>query len=138
MGLVGPYESVTMDGETKLVHRIRAEKALGKPLPRKAVVHHADGSTDANAPLVICQDQRYHFLLHVRERVLRAGGDPNTQRICWRCKELKTFKEFYKDPLKTASQCRKCTDKQRALNKWKARRRLGARMLKDRTRDIAD
>jgi hypothetical protein len=26
---------------------------------------------------VICQDRAYHMLLHMRERIVRAGGDPN-------------------------------------------------------------
>ena len=52
------------------LHRRRAELALGKPLPRGAEVHHADGTTGDNAPLVICQDRAYHMLLHklMRER----------------------------------------------------------------------
>lgn len=47
---------------------------LGRPLPASAEVHHVNGS--------------YHFLLHVRARVLRAGGDPDTQRICPSCHAL--------------------------------------------------
>lgn len=51
------------------LHRRRAELALGKPLPRGAEVHHADGSKGDNAPLlVICQDRAYHMLLHKRMR----------------------------------------------------------------------
>lgn len=67
------------------IHTIRAERALGKPLPLKAVVHHADGTRDDNAQLVICQDQACHLLLHRRMRIVRAGGDPNTQSICRSC-----------------------------------------------------
>lgn len=50
------------------LHRRRAELALGKPLPRGAEVHHADGSMRDDAPLVICQDRAYHMLLHKRMR----------------------------------------------------------------------
>lgn len=76
------------------LHRERAERALGRPLPPGAEVHHADGSKNPNAPLVICQDHRYHFLLHVRTRVVKAGGDPDRQRICSICKRLKYFEEM--------------------------------------------
>lgn len=77
-------------------HRIRAEQALGKPLPPNAEVHHADGSTSESAPLVICQDSAYHSLLHMRMRIVKAGGDPNTQRVCGCCKQLKSFDEMAK------------------------------------------
>lgn len=76
------------------IHRARAERALGRPLPANAVVHHADGSKADDAPLVICENQAYHFLLHIRTRVVQAGGDPNTERICGRCKALKPFESF--------------------------------------------
>lgn len=69
----------------KRLHVLRAEKALGRPLPPEAVVHHADGSKGDKAPLVICQDQAYHLLLHRRMRIVRAGGNPNTQSICRVC-----------------------------------------------------
>ncbi len=52
------------------LHRRRAEKALGKPLPRGAEVHHLDGTKDDNTPLVICQDRSYHMFLHKRMREL--------------------------------------------------------------------
>jgi hypothetical protein len=86
---IAPYNPV-------LVHRHRAEQALGKPLPEGAIVHHVDGSKSETAPLVICQDQGYHLLLHLRARVVAAGGNPNTQRFCRTCGELKLFHEMNK------------------------------------------
>lgn len=67
------------------LHVERAERALGRPLPKGTIVHHADGTKDDHAPLVICQDQAYHLLLHRRMRIVRAGGNPNTDSICRTC-----------------------------------------------------
>ncbi len=78
-----------------LLHRIRAEQALGKPLPPGAQVHHADGSKSDTAPLVICQDAKYHKLLHRRMAVLKAGGNPNTDKVCSHCRVAKNLDEFY-------------------------------------------
>lgn len=80
--------------ETMAIHRLRAERALGKPLPKGAVVHHADGSKAVDAPLVICQDHAYHMLLHHRLRVKQAGGDPNVDHLCSGCRQAKPFAAF--------------------------------------------
>lgn len=76
------------------VHRVRAERALGKPLPDGAEVHHLDGTKNADAPLVICQDVAYHRLLHMRERLLRRGGNPNTEKWCSDCRAPRPKSEF--------------------------------------------
>ena len=49
-------------------HVLVAERALGKYLPTGAVVHHVNVDRRNNAPtnLVICENQTYHKLLHVR------------------------------------------------------------------------
>jgi hypothetical protein len=90
------YESKLFKGKSYNVHRMRAEIALGKPLPAGSEVHHADGSMASDAPLVICQDEAYHKLLHVRMRVVRAGGNPNTDKICQTCRSPKQFSQFHK------------------------------------------
>lgn len=121
-----PYEMRNVSvGRRVCLHRIRAERALGKPLPPKAIVHHADGSRDANAPLVICQDQAYHKLLHLRMKIRAAGGNPNTDKVCSRCKRVKPRTEFYSQPsgiLGCSHRCRTCS---REIAKGR-----------DRTRDI--
>lgn len=81
-----------------LAHRAVAARALGRPLPAKAEVHHVDENkaNNANRNLVICQDSGYHHLLHARTRVVRAGGNPNTHKICARCGVLKLKSDFYR------------------------------------------
>lgn len=62
-----------------LQHVLVAERAIGRPLPAGAVVHHVDGDGSNNEPanLVVCQDRAYHALIHQRERALKACGDPD-------------------------------------------------------------
>jgi hypothetical protein len=63
-----------------------AEKALGRPLPKGSIVHHFDGNSRNNEPsnLVICPDQGYHLLLHMRMDALAACGNPSYRR-CFIC-----------------------------------------------------
>lgn len=69
------------------VHDRVAERALGRPLPPGAVVHHVDGNPANNAPsnLVICPSQKYHALLHRRTDALDACGLANWRK-CNICK----------------------------------------------------
>ncbi len=102
------------------VHRLRAEKVLGKRLPPGAIVHHADGTKDINGPLVICQDRAYHNLLHKRMRVRAAGGDPNTDRICSICKQVLPVTDFRRSPARPdglQTGCRKCHNRLRLERK---------------------
>lgn len=82
------YIAVTVDGRRRMQHVIVAEKALGKPLPPGAVVHHVDRNRQNNDPsnLVVCPDQAYHKLIHLREDAMRACGNPNYRR-CLFCRE---------------------------------------------------
>lgn len=96
-----------------LAHVIIAEKALGKHLPAGAEVHHVDddGKNNAHSNLVICQDAAYHKLLHARARIVRIGGNPNTQRICSTCRQMKAVEDFNRSlqsSLGTQTQCREC------------------------------
>ena len=111
------YRARTENGRMQAVHRHRAERALGKALPPGAVVHHADGSRDEYAPLVICENEAYHALLHRRMSLISRGVNPNTQNLCLICGCIKTRSEF--SPIKSmslgiASYCKPClTEKQR-------------------------
>jgi hypothetical protein len=93
-------------------HRVRAEAALGHHLPLGAEVHHPDeDKNNPNARLVICQDRAYHLLLHARMRVKKAGGNPNMQAICTRCKQLQPLTMFNKNSARSDrrdSMCRPC------------------------------
>ena len=78
--------------------RAIATRALGKTLPPRAEVHHHDENPDnnKNTNLVICQDHAYHMLLHVRARVVRAGGDPELHAWCSACQDLRLKERFDK------------------------------------------
>jgi hypothetical protein len=75
-------------------HILIAEKALGKPLPQGAVVHHVN-ETKNSGPLVICQDDAYHHLLHQRIRALRACGHVKWRK-CPYCKQYDDIKNMIK------------------------------------------
>lgn len=104
-------------------HVLIAEDALGRYLPEGAEVHHVDGNPKNNARtnLVICQDKAYHKLLHVRSRVLRAGGNPDSDRICSLGKHLAPLSAFNRrrgnvgTGLQTA--CRACMESARRRRK---------------------
>lgn len=107
------------DGRIGTLHRIRAEAALGKPLPIGAVVHHPDeDKSNPDARLVICQDNTYHMLLHARMRTVAAGGNPNTDAVCARCRSPKPVEDFPSAPSRSTGRsafCRSCCkDKMRA------------------------
>lgn len=74
-------------------HIIIAEKVLGKPLPKGAVVHHIDERRDnnVNTNLIICQDKPYHALIHYRMKAKNNCGHANWIK-CVYCKQ-------YDDPI---------------------------------------
>jgi len=69
-------------------HIVVAEKALGRKLPARAVVHHVNeqNSDNVNSNLVICENNVYHKLLHQRMRALKASGHVHWP-YCKECKE---------------------------------------------------
>lgn len=73
-------------------HRLMAEKALGRNLPDKVPIHHE------GEQLVICEDQSYHMLLHMRTRALKTCGHASWGK-CSFCKKYDTPEKLtvYKD-----------------------------------------
>lgn len=65
-------------------HRVAAELALGKKIPKGAEVHHFNGGIDG--PIVICQDRAYHRLIEIRTLAKAVTGDFN-KRKCKFCKK---------------------------------------------------
>jgi len=100
-------------GRNAMLHRQRAEAALGRLLPLKAVVHHPDEDPwNRHARLVICENRAYHKLLHVRMRIKAAGGNPNTDKICSFCQKPKRLDQFTlcKSPGQYAGRVSTCRD----------------------------
>lgn len=82
------YRVLTRSGAKTLEHVEIATRALGRPLPAGAEVHHVNGIRDDNRPenLVICPDKAYHKLLHVRMAALAECGNAS-YRKCPFCKQ---------------------------------------------------
>lgn len=80
-------------GKQRSEHILTAESAMGKPLPKGAVVHHfdLDNKNNSNENLVVCT-QSYHMEIHRRQRANDACGHPDWRK-CPICKE-------YDDPTK--------------------------------------
>jgi len=69
---------------------------LGHALPARAHVHHVDGNgrNNAHTNLVICEDLAYHKLLHYRTKVRAFGGNPNTEKWCGDCHQIRLLTAF--------------------------------------------
>lgn len=92
-----------------LYHILRAEKALGKPLPPKAVIHH-----HTLDQLVLCETNSYHMFLHQRQRAYEACGHANWRK-CWICKQ-------YDDPKNLIIRNNACPYHQKCLNAYQKNR----------------
>ncbi len=79
-------------------HRAIAENALGHQLPQRAEIHHWDDNKQNNASsnLVICQNHRYHRLLHARKRRFEQTGSLQLKK-CSVCGIIKSLDDFHVD-----------------------------------------
>jgi hypothetical protein len=104
-------------------HRLVAERARGRTLPRQAVVHHINRNRSDNRPanLVICPSEAYHRLLHARQRVIDAGGRPDEQKLCSKCKRLLEHSDFKPRATKHDGLSDWCRDCNRAYQREWAR-----------------
>jgi hypothetical protein len=86
VGIFEPQHPRTNNNGYVFEHLLIAEKVLGRLLPSPAQVHHVNHkrADNRNQNLVICENQEYHFLLHVRERAIQRCGNPNF-RSCKYC-----------------------------------------------------
>ena len=100
----------SINNERKLGHILVAEKALGKPLPKGAQVHHMDRNPSNNDPrnLVICPSDSYHSLIHQRMRALEACGNANYLK-CRFCKQYDDPKNMYVTKTGRTGTHRACT-----------------------------
>ena len=106
------YRKIKTGGAIQKLHRVMAERALGRQLPAGVEVHHVDRDPHSAMPrLVICQDRAYHQLLHVRTSIVMAGGSPERHHICRTC-GLLPLREFHvhRDRLR----CKACKARYRA------------------------
>lgn len=93
------YRIHTKGGKQKREHIAVAERALGRPLPSGAVVHHVNEDKLDNRPsnLVICPNQAYHALLHRRMRALDACGHADWRK-CWICQHWDAPENLHTTP----------------------------------------
>lgn len=97
----------------KLQHQIIAEKVLGKPLPKDAVVHHVNGirTDNRNENLVICS-RKFHATIHMRMRALADSGNANFKK-CRLCGKYDDPKNLYIAPNRQGgyhNECRRLED----------------------------
>jgi len=82
------YVDICINGVRTYEHIVAAARALGRPLPAGALVHHVNGNKSDNRPenLVVCPNEAYHKLIHIRMKALADCGNAGWRK-CWVCGE---------------------------------------------------
>jgi uncharacterized protein YbaA (DUF1428 family) len=90
------YKKITKNGEQVYSHIVRAEEALGKSLPKGAVVSFVGSKNDntKKQTIVICEDKAYSHNIKRREEALEVTGNPRMRR-CNKCKEWDLPQNMY-------------------------------------------
>jgi len=87
-------------------HILLIEKAIGKPFPFKSQTHHYGDISD-NTKIILCENQEYHYLLHIRADALKKCGNANFRR-CKFCKEYDDPKNMHVKQIKSGSRGWNC------------------------------
>ena len=83
---------------TVLEHIVICSAVLGKPLPLKAIIHHWDKNNSNNKSfnLLICQDQSFHMVIHMRQKAYEQSGHAD-YRYCNTCEKWHSTKDMCKN-----------------------------------------
>lgn len=102
-------------------HVMICEKALGRKLPKGAEVHHVNGdkTDNRNCNLVICQDRKYHALLHMRQKAIDAGVSIETHKYCPKCSAWLLLAEFSR--IASGEYCIRCKSDYNKMRRYCAK-----------------
>ena len=82
------YVMITRNGKRIPEHVFIAENAFGKEFSDGVEIHHVneDKRDNKNSNLVVCENAKYHQLIHSRTRALNISGNANNIK-CVYCKK---------------------------------------------------
>jgi len=98
-----------------------AEKALRRPIPKNIIVHHfdQDKKNDKSSNLVICENAKYHGMLHTRQEAYHKCRVANWRK-CSFCQKYDTIKNLYISPNNRSVYHQNCKNKyvRLAMPRW--------------------